>query len=182
LPEVDDEFAKDVSEFDNLEQLKADLRVKLEKQQEERIDGEFEDKVLKVVVDSATVDIPEILIENQITQMIKDYEYRLRYQGLDLNKYLEMIGKTIEEFRSQFKQEAEYSVKAKLVLKTIAKNENIVVTEADLENELQKMAEMYKMELSQLKQAVQGTEIDNIKDSVLLGKTLDFIMKQSVAK
>lgn len=182
FPEIDDEFAKDVSEFDNLEQLKADLRLKLEKQQEEKINGEFEDKVLKAVIENATIEVPEVVIENQIDQMVRDYDYRLRYQGLDLGKYLEMLGKTMDEFRGQFKEEAEFSVKAKLVLKAIAKTENIAITEEDIEKELQKMADMYRMELSQLKEAVKGSELDNIKESVLLGKSLDFIVSESVVK
>lgn len=182
LPAIDDELAKDVSEFDNLEQLKADLRMKLEKQQEESVNGEYEDNVLKAVVESSTVEVPEVLVDNQIDQMVRDFEFRLRYQGLDLKRYLELTNATVDSFRGQFKEEAEYNVRAKLVLKTIAKVEDVQIEQEDIDKELEKMAAMYQMDVEQLKEAVKGPELDNIRETVLLGKALDLVVAESVAK
>ncbi len=146
LPELDDEFAKDVSEFDTLEDYKADIRTKLEETyaNQEKIDKE--NRVVEKVVELAEVDIPEGMIKSQVDSEVADFEYRMRMQGLELDKYLQYTGMDIESLREQLRPVAEKRVKGDLVLEAIANAEKIEVSEEDLDAELAKIADQYKQE------------------------------------
>jgi len=175
LPELDDEFAKDVSEFDTLEDLKADAKAKLQKTKDEYADREIENNLVKMAAENATVEIPEAMIDNQVENMIYDFEYQLKYQGLDLENYLKFTNMNIEGLKEQMRPDAKSRVLNSLVIEAISKSENIESTEEDLEAELAKMAESYKMEVDKLKATLKPSDMDYIKDTVIARKTVEFI-------
>jgi trigger factor len=146
LPELDDEFAKDVSEFDTLEDYKNSIRVELEKQLKDQEKIETENKIVEKVVEMSSFDVPEGMIQSQIDNEIKDFEYRVGMQGFNMERYLELTGMSVEELRDNFRSVAERRVRADLVLEAIAKAEGVEVTEEDLDKELEKLAEQYKQE------------------------------------
>ena len=175
LPELDDEFAKDVSEFDTLEDLKADAKAKLQKTKDEYADRELENKLVKMAAENATVEIPEAMIDSQVENMVYDFEYQLKYQGLDLENYLKFTNMSIEGLKEQMRPDAKSRVLNSLVIEAISKSENIESTEEDLEQELAKMAESYKMEVDKLKSTLRPSDMDYIKDTVVARKTVEFI-------
>ena len=175
LPELDDEFAKDVSEFDTLEDLKADAKAKLQKTKDEYADRELENKLVKMAAENATVEIPEAMIDSQVEIMVYDFEYQLKYQGLDLENYLKFTNMSIEGLKEQMRPDAKSRVLNSLVIEAISKSENIESTEEDLEQELAKMAESYKMEVDKLKSTLRPSDMDYIKDTVIARKTVEFI-------
>ena len=175
LPELDDEFAKDVSEFDTLDDLKADAKAKLQKTKDEYADRELENKLVKMAAENATVEIPEAMIDSQVENMVYDFEYQLKYQGLDLENYLKFTNMSIEGLKEQMRPDAKSRVLNSLVIEAISKSENIESTEEDLEQELAKMAESYKMEVDKLKSTLRPSDMDYIKDTVVARKTVEFI-------
>ena len=143
LPEVDDEFAKDVSEFDTLKELKDSIREKLEEQNANKAKYETEEEAIKTVCDNTKIDIPSGMIENEVDNMVRDIEQRLQYQGLNYAQYLQMMGKSEADARNEMKEQAEIQVKTKLVLEAIVKEEKIEAEEADIKTKLEEMATMY---------------------------------------
>ena len=143
LPTIDDEFAKDVSEFDTLKELKADTKKKLEEENEQRAKFETEEEAIKTVVDATEINIPAVMIENEINDYTKDMESRLRYQGINLETYLQLMGQSISDFKEQYKERAEENVKTKLTLEAIFNAENIEITDKDIEEKLKQIAERY---------------------------------------
>ena len=135
LPELDDEFAKDVSEFDTLDEYKQDIKEKLLEQKERRAKNEKERSVLEKVIANAEMDVPEVMIENKLEQMLQDFEMRMRYQGLPLEQYLQFTNQTLDSLKDNFRSDAEFQVKLGLVLEQIVKAENIEATEEELEEE-----------------------------------------------
>jgi len=181
LPELDDDFAKDVSEFDTFEEYKASIKEKLDKSNEARTKAEFENNVVDAVSANATVDIPQCMIDNRIEDMIKDFGYRLSSQGMSLEQYMQFTGSTVDTFKEQFKDQAEAQVKSNLVLEEIAKAENLTVSDEDLEEELKKMAEMYGMELDKVKTLIGENEQETMKDDLKIRKAVDFVAENAVA-
>lgn len=179
VPALDDELAKDVSEFDTLEELKADIKKKLEEQKSEEAKMEIEDKIIEKIAENSKVDIPEAMIENQIDSSINDFSYRLRYQGLDLGKYLELTNTSMEDFRAQFRENAERFVKGDLILDAIGKSETFEVSEEELSEELEKLAKQYGQELDKLKSTLDENDIDYIKGGVVKRKTIDFLVENA---
>ncbi len=175
LPELDDEFAKDVSEFDTLEELKADAKAKLQKTKDDFADRELENKLIKMVAENATVDIPDAMIDNQVENMVHDFEHQLRYQGLDLENYLKFTKSDIGSLKEQMRPDAKTRVLNSLVVEAISKAENIEAGEEDVEEEISKMAETYKMEADKLKTTLRPSDMDYIKDTVVARKTIEFI-------
>mgnify|MGYP004655967087 CR=1 FL=1 len=143
LPAIDDEFAKDVSEFDTLKELKADTKKKLEEENAQRAKFEMEEEAIKAVVDATEVNIPVVMIENEINDYTKEMESRLRYQGMNLETYLQLMGQSISDFKEQYKQRAEQNVKTKLTLEAVFKAENIEITDKEIEEKLKGIAERY---------------------------------------
>ena len=143
LPAIDDELAKDVSEFDTLAELKADIKAKLEKENEQRAKYETEDAVIKAVSEATEIDIPSGMIDSEIELNIQDVENRLKYQGATLDQYLAMMGKTLEEFKNEYRPQAEATVKQRLVLEAVANAENIEVEDKDIDEKVKEMAEKY---------------------------------------
>jgi len=180
VPDLDDEFAKDVSEFDTLEEYKADIRKKLEENAANRAKIEMEDQLIKKVVENASVEIPDVMVERQIDSLTRDFEYRLMYQGLSLDKYLEYTGTSKEVFRAQYRDEAYNRVKTQLVLEKISKVENIVAEEEDINKEISRMAEQYKKDVEEFRSTLREEDIDYISDGIVLQKTIDFLTANQV--
>ena len=150
LPEVDDEFAKDVSEFDTLKELKDSIKEKLEEQNKNKAKYETEEEAIKTVCDNTKIDIPSGMIETEVDNMVRDIEQRLQYQGLNYTQYLQMMGKSEADARNEMKEQAEIQVKTKLVLEAIVKEENIEASEEDVKAKLEEMATMYGRDAKEL--------------------------------
>lgn len=181
LPALDDEFAKDVSEFDTLDALKADITDKLTKAGETRALRETEDKILEAIANATEIDIPRPMIETQIDRMLDDFRYRLSSQGLTLEQYAEYTGMPIAEMRKQYEENAQRAVKGSLILEKIAEAEGIVATEAEIEEELQKMADAYKMEVDKIKK-IMGENISGLSADIATNKTLAFLVENAEIK
>lgn len=177
LPELDDEFAKDVSEFDTLDEFKESIKEKLEKDMKNKEKVEQEEKVIDKVVEASEVDIPEVMIDNQIQNEMSQLDYRLRMQGLSIEQYFELTNTDIEDFKEQMKPEAEKRVKTELVLEEIAKVEKIKVDNEDIDKELEKMAEQYETEdVEKFKEDMKKGDLEYIKKGIIRDKTIEFLM------
>ena len=151
LPELDDEFAKDASEFDTLEELKNSIKTKLEEENTSKAKYETEEAAIKAVCDNTEVDIPSGMVETEIDNMAREIEGRLAYQGLKLDDYLKMMGKTMADFRKEYEEQATRSVKSRLVLEAIAKDAKVEVTEKEVEDKIKEMAEKYGKKEDEIK-------------------------------
>ena len=180
MPIIDDELAKDISEFDTLAELKADIKAKLEKENETRAKYETEDAVIKAVAEETKIDIPSGMIDTEIENNIKDVENRLSYQGATLDQYLAMMGKTMGEFKNEYKPQAETSVKQRLVLDAVAKAENIEVQDADIDVKIKEMAEKYGKKEEEIKDNEQLR--DYIKQNITIDKTIAFLVDNAKFK
>ncbi len=179
LPQTDDEFAKDVSEFDTFEEYKTSIKSKLEEQMADRQKAETENAAIDAVVENVEVDIPQCMIDTRIEAILRDYDMRLMGQGLTLEKYLELTQTDKAEFSKQFAERAEKDVKATLTLEAIAKAEAFEVSEEETEAEYVKLAEMYKTPIEDVKKYV--AEDDLAKD-IKMKKTVEFIVANAVIK
>ena len=179
LPTVDDEFAKDISEFDSLDEYKSDLRNKLVETAEHKAEHENEENVIQKIVENATIDIPKVMIEKQIDAMAKDFDMRLRYQGLDLQKYLEIMGMDFEGFRGQFAERAEKEVKVQLVVEKISEVENTQVSDEEVEDEIKKMAEAYKQSAEDLKKSLRPEDMEYVKKDIAFRKTIKTLVQNA---
>ena len=179
LPEIDDEFAKDVSEFATLEEYKADLKRKLQETADQNARDQMENQLISKIVDNAKVDIPDVMVENEINTMLQDMEMRLSYTGMNLEKYLQMTNTSIDLLREQYKDSAYNRVKTQLVLEALVKAEAIVVTDEDREKEYEKMAEQYKMNVEDIKKTF-GTNTEQMDYSIQVQKTIDMLMNEAV--
>ncbi|MCI8352026.1 MAG: trigger factor [Clostridia bacterium] len=180
LPELNDEFAKDVSEFDTLDELKNSIKEKIEEENKNKAKYETEDAAVKAVCDNVTIDIPSGMIETEIDNMTKEIEQRLSYQGMKLDNYLQMIGKTQAEFRKEYEEQATTSVKSRLVLEAIIKAENIEADEEKVNEKIKQMAEMYGQKEEQLKEN-EGF-VNYIKESLKNEKAVEFIVENAKIK
>ena len=180
LPELDDEFAKDVSEFDTLDELKADIKAKLEKDNANKVKFETEEAAIKAVCDKTKIDIPSGMIELEVDNMIKDFEQRLAYQGLNIDQYCSMLGKTEEEIRKDYEPQAQEAIKSRLVLEAIKNAEKIEATEEEIKAKMEEMAENYGKKVEEL------SENENlkkyIKDGIEAEKTIEFIVENAKIK
>ena len=177
LPAIDDEFAKDVSEFDTLEALKEDLKAKALERKQKVSEEEMENDLVQQIVDSIEGEIPEAMYENRLNQSVEEFAYRLQSQGLNLETYLKYTNSTIDEFKKSFRPQAESQVKFRLALEKIVELEKIEATEDDINAQIEKMAKDYGMEVEQIKNAVPTEEI--AKD-LAVGKAIDFIKENAV--
>lgn len=179
LPALDDEFAKDVSEFDTLDEYKADIKKRLVDAAEARSRNDMENELIRKVVDNAKVEIPDVMVENEIDDMVRDMDYRMRYNGLTLDQYLKMTNTTLDDLRAQFKEDAYNRVKTQLVLESIAKAENIEATDEDLEKEYARLADQYKQSIEEVKKNF-ANSTGYISNSIKVNKTIDFLIDNSV--
>lgn len=177
LPAIDDEFAKDVSEFDTLEELKADLKAKSLERKQKVADEEVENDLVQQIVDSIKGEIPEAMFENRLNQSVEEFAYRLQSQGLNLETYLQYTNASMDDFKASFRPQAEAQVKFRLALEKIVELEKIEATEEDINEQIAKMAKDYGMEEDQIRAAVPAEEIG--KD-LAVGKAIDFIKENAV--
>ena len=180
MPAIDDELAKDVSEFDTLDELKKSIREKQEEQNKSRAKYETEDAVVKAVCDEAKVDIPNGMIETEIDRMAEDIEQRLSYQGMKLDQYLKMMNKTMDDFRKENREQAENSIKSRLVLEAVGKEADIKVEESEISEKIKEMAESYGRKEEEAKKNEHLVEY--IKETIKSEKTIDFIVKNAKIK
>ena len=177
LPELDDEFAKDVSEFDTLDELKDDLKKQIAERKEANAKTDFENQIIEQICENMEVEIPECMFTQKCDEMVQDYAYRLQMQGLDLNTYLQYLGQTMDQFKEQFMEGAKQQVKTKLALDAIVKAENIEASEEEIEAEVSKLAEQYNMEADKIKAAVPA---EQLSADITTRKAVDFIVDNAV--
>ena len=181
LPELDDEFAKDVSEFDTIAELKADIKEKQQKQNDEKAKYETQDAVIKAVCENIKVDIPSGMVEMEIDNMLKDVEQRLSYQGLKLEQYLKMMGKTEEEIRKEYEPQAIEGIKSRLALEAVIKAEKIEATDEEIDEKLKEMAKNYGKENDE--EFLKNENVRNyIKQGLTSEKAMDFLVKNAKIK
>ena len=179
LPELDDDFAKDVSEFDTLDEYKADIKAKIEKRYETAAENAVEDKLVETLIEKLEADIPEAMYEAETENFVRDYDTRLRSQGLDLKTYFKYTGMDLDSLRAQMRPQAERQVKARLALEKIAALENIEATEEDINEEYEKIAAAYGVELQQVKD---GIDASAIAEDMKVRKALELVKEKAVIK
>ena len=179
LPEVDDEFVQDVSDKETLEEYKEELKETVAKRLKDEADKDVDDKISEKLMELLEGEIPEAMYENQTNDMVRDFEMRLRSQGMDMQTYMQYMGMDVNALKGMYRDEAEKRVKLRLALETIARKENIEVTEADVEDEYSKMAEAYKMDIDKVKDAVSA---ESLTEDIKVQKALDLVKNSAVIK
>jgi len=179
LPELDDEFAKDVSEFETLDALKADITAKIGEQKEKSAKAELENNILETISKDTEIEIPQCMIESQTDNLMRDFEMRMQYQGMNLEMYTQFSGTTVEELRGQMSEQAAANVKTSLIIEAIAKVEDIKPTDERIEEEYQKLSEAYKMDVEELKKRIPQEDIaENLASSLVV----DFLVENAKVK
>ena len=179
LPALDDDFAKDVSEFDTMDEYRADVKAKIAKRHEDEADRKFEDAILDTLIEKLKADIPEQMYVAETENFVRDYDNRLRMQGLDLKTYFQYTGMTLDTLREQLRPQAEKQVKLRLALETIAKKEKIKVSKADIEEEIKRIADAYQMEVDKVREMVPA---DSIAEDMKVKKAMDLVKENAIAK
>ncbi len=180
LADLDDEFAKDVSEFANMQELRQDIKNKLNKAAQENADSELKSNAIKRVAENAELDIPASMIEKRIDRLIQDFEYRLQQQGIIFDYYLQATNTKIEDLRNSYRAGAEASVRGDLVLEEIARVEQITVTPEDIDKEIDKMAETYKQEPTKLREFMEKQgQISALEFGIMIDKAIDLIIAEA---
>lgn len=179
MPELDDDMVKDSTEFDTVDEYKADVKKKLEEANEKHADSEVEAKIFDKVIENMTAEIPQVMFDNRVNGMISELEQRLAPQGISLDLYMQYTGQTIDTVKKAYAEQAEKQVKLRLALEKIAKLENIEVTEDELKAEFDKLAEAYKLDVDQIKQFIHD---DDLKKDIAVGKAVDLIKDAAVIK
>ena len=177
FPALDDEFAKESTEFDTLEELKADIRKKLQDGNEEKAEKELEEAVISAAVDNATIELPQVMIEKEIDNMVKDLENRLKYQGLTLEQYMEYTGNNVDKMRDYMRENAERKVRADLVLEAISKSEDIQATDEELKEKALEVAKMYSAsEHEKMADMLVNAQKEMLQNDIIIGKTIKFLV------
>ena len=179
MPELDDDMVKDSTEFDTVDEYKADVKKKLEEANEKHADYEVEAKIVDKVIENMTAEIPQVMFDNRVNEMISELEQRLAPQGISLDLYMQYTGQTMDTVKKAYAEQAEKQVKLRLALEKIAKLENIEVTEDELKAEFDKLAEAYKLDVDQIKQFIHD---DDLKKDIAVGKAVDLIKDAAVIK
>ena len=180
MPEINDELAKDISEFDTIEELKNSIKEKQEEQNKTRAKYETEDEVIKAVCKEAKVEIPSGMIETETDHMVQDINTRLSYQGMNIDQYLKMMNKTMDEFRTEYKEQAETAVKSRLVLEAVGKEAGIEVKEEEISAKIKEMAENYGRKEEEVKDNPELVKY--VGDSLKTEKTIDFLVENAKIK
>ena len=182
LPKLDDDFAKDVSEFDTLADYKADIKKNLTEKKKEEAKREKEAKAVAKAVENASMDIPEGMIKLQVNNMVNEFAQRLQMQGLSIDQYIQYMGSNHQQFMESLKPEAVTRIKNSLVLEAVVKAENITATEDDFEEEVKRMADMYKMEVDKVKEILGDNEKEQIMSDLAIQKAAELIASKAVEK
>ena len=179
LPEIDDDFAQDTTEFDSLEEYKDDIRKKLLLGKEEQAKNTMSNQLIDKVIEGAQMDIPEAMIEAQVDQMAQEFQQRVSYQGITFEQYLQFTGQDPDAFRENMKPEAKKRIQGSLVLEQIAKEEEITADDEDLKAELERMASMYQMSVDQIEQFMPESEKESMKNNLATQKAVDFLLENA---
>ncbi len=179
LPELNDEFAEEVSEFDTLDEYKADVRAKLLESRERQAATENENRVVEKVVEGASMDIPEPMLDYQVQNMINDYARRMQSQGMSLSDYMKYTGMTADQLKNQARPQAEKTIRTRLVLEAVVKAENIQVSQERLDEELQNMANSYKMEIDQVKSYLGEHGLEQMEEDLAVQEAVDFLVAEA---
>lgn len=182
IPELDDEFASEVSEFDTLADYKADVRAKLEAKAKEKAEAEIQNAVVDKAIENAEFDLPDAMVDAQVETIINDMARNLSYQGMSLDMYLQYTGQTIDTMKEAYREQAVKQVSAGLVVDAISAAEGIEVSPEELEMNLVDMAKKYNMELDKLKELILEPELDNIKKEMVFTKTIEMLTNNAVVK
>ncbi|HHV13528.1 MAG TPA: trigger factor [Clostridiales bacterium] len=182
LPELDDDFAQDVSEFDTLDEYKASIKTTIKEGKEKELKTAKENEIIDKIIEGTTMDIPEPMIASQVNQMADDFAQRIQYQGLSVEQYFQFTGMDANKFMESLRPQAIKRIQSRLVLEAVVDAEKIEVTEEELEKELIDMAAMYQMEADKLKELIGEKEKEQIKKDVAVQKAVDFVVAQSVEK
>ena len=175
LPSLDDDFAQEVSEFDTLDEYKENIRATIKETKEKELKTAKENEIIDKIIENATMDIPEQMIETQVGQMAEDFAQRMQYQGLSLEQYFQFTGMDSKKFIESLRPQALKRIQSRLVLEAIVKAEDIKVTEEELENELAEMATAYKMEIDKIKELMGDKEKEQMQIDIAVGKAVDFV-------
>ena len=179
VPEADDEFASEVSEFDTLDEYKKDLKKSLKDLKEKSATTANENSVIAKVVENASVDIPKAMIESQLDNMVYDYQMRLQQQGIPMDQYLKITGQTVQQLREQMAPSAERNIKTSLVIEAVMKAENITVSDERIDEEFKKLAESYKMKYEDLMKNVTDSQKESMRKDLAFQETVDFLVSEA---
>ena len=182
LPELNDEFADDVSEFSTLEEYKADIRKNLEVKKEENARTEKENKVIDAIIADSEIEIPEPMLKAQQEQIVDEFAQRLQSQGLNIDQYFSYMGSSREKMLEEVKDQADKRIRTRLVLEEIVKAENIAATDEDFEVELDKLAKAYGADLETVKKIFDGREKDRMMEDIAVQKAVSFVADNAVEK
>ncbi|MBE6671332.1 MAG: trigger factor [Ruminococcaceae bacterium] len=177
LPELNDEFAKDVSEFDTLDEYKADVKAKIQNRYEKEADNHVEEQLINALIEKLQADIPEAMIETEAENLLRDYDNNLRMQGMSLTDFVKYTGISLDSLREDFKPRAERQVKTRLALEKIAELESIEVSEAEIEEEFNKIASMYNIDVEEVKKSIEG---EALKKDLAVQKAVDLVKAEAV--
>ncbi len=180
LPAVDDEFAQEVSEFDTLDEYKADIKAKLLKEKEDEAARAKEDAVIGKIIEGAKMEIPDAMVEYQTRQMLDEFAQRIQSQGISLDQYFQFTGLTEEKYMEEMKPRALQNIQSRLVLEAVAQAENLVAEEADIEEEIKKMADMYKMEADKIKELLGQRQMEEMKKDIAVQKAAKLVAEAAV--
>ena len=179
LPQIDDEFVKDTTEFETLEELKNDIRAKAAENKKKSAEDAMKNEVVEKLAENIEVEIPEVMVKNEVDNMLKDFENNLRYQGMDLNTYYQYTGTSKEILEDQMKEDAEKRVRISLAVDAVSKSEGVEATEEDMEAEYKKMADIYKLEVEKIKEIFQNSQDEAIKSTIVARKTVDLLLENA---
>lgn len=182
LPKVDDEFVKEISEFDTLAEYKADVKAQLTKEAQDKADRDFEDEVVEKIVDASTVEIPNAMVEHEADDMVHEFEYRLMYQGLKLEDYLKYLNMTREQLVEQYKDQAQKTVKVRLVMEALIKAEDLKIEDKDIEDKVSQLAQDSSQTVEEFKKTLHKEQIDYIVNAIMNEKLLVMLTKENLAK
>ena len=179
IPQLDDEFAKDVSEFDTLDELKNNIKENLEKSAENKSEQELRNKIIELVTDKIDIKIPDAVIERQVDNMLMDFGYNLQYQGLNLEYYLQATGITEESLREQMRPDAAKIVKNEIVIEKIGEQENIIATDEDIDKQIEKMADQYGQDPKEMKSGLGEQDLKSVREGIIFKKAVDFLVENA---
>ena len=182
VPEINDEFVKDVSEFDTLDEYKADIRKELEKSKASRAENAMKNKVIEKVFEANDIDVPDVMVESEIDNMISEFDQQLRSQGLDLNTYMQYLGKGPKEMRDELKDEAFKKTKTRMIVSAVAEQEDFQVTEEEVNAELERMAKQYGLEVDKLREIIGEANLSMIEGDIKVRKAVDMMYDSAVKK
>lgn len=182
LPELNDEFAQDTTEFDTLEELKNDIKARLQKAADENAKQEMKNEVVNAIAEKVEVEIPASMIDSQLDRMLEEINMQLSYQGWSLEKFAELSGQSVEDIRESRREEATKLVKNGLVVEKIAEIENMEVTEEDIDKDMENFAKMYNIDIEKVKSAIGEAELEGIKSRIRNDKTVDMLLEAATIK